>query len=86
MLVGQSQNRGAYTKIPNIAYGVTALVTIAGVVVELIGGPVPLVFALTSLALVGLAWVSGRRPRALATTQAPKSEASPRPPSATPPS
>jgi hypothetical protein len=37
----------------NIAYGVTAILTIAGAVVELIGGPVLLVFALTALALVG---------------------------------
>jgi len=44
----------------NIAYGVTALLTIAGAVVDLLGGPVLLVFALTSLALVGLAWVLGQ--------------------------
>ncbi len=41
----------------NIAYGVTALLTIAGAVVDLLGGPVVLVFALTALALVGFAWV-----------------------------
>ncbi len=39
----------------NIAYGVTALLTIASAVVDLLGGPVLLVFALTALALVGLA-------------------------------
>ncbi len=45
----------------NIAYGVTALLTIAGAVVDLLlGGPVLLVFALTALALVGLAWVLGQ--------------------------
>jgi hypothetical protein len=38
-----------------IAYGVTALLTIAGAIVDLLGGPVLLVFALTALALVGLA-------------------------------
>ncbi len=58
---GRSQSRGAYTKMRNIAYGVTALLTIAGAVVDLLlGGPVLLVFALTALALVGLAWVLGQ--------------------------
>ena len=86
MLVGQFRNRVAYTKMRNIAYGVTALLTIAGAIVDLLGGPVLLVFALTALALVGLAWGLGRRPRASATTRAPSSEASSKPPSVTPPS
>ena len=41
-------------------YGVTAPLAIAGAVVELVGGPVLLVFTLTALALVGLAWVLGQ--------------------------
>ena len=44
----------------NIAYGITTLLTIAGAVVDLLYGPVLLVFALTALALVGLAWVLGQ--------------------------
>ena len=44
----------------NVAYGLTALLTVAGAVVELLGGPVLLVFTLTALALVGLAWVLGQ--------------------------
>jgi Ca2+:H+ antiporter len=44
----------------SIAYGVTALLTIAGPIVDLLGGPVLLVFAVTALAFVGLAWVLGQ--------------------------
>jgi Ca2+:H+ antiporter len=44
----------------NVAYGLTALLAIAGAAVELLGGPVLLVFTLTALALVGLAWVLGQ--------------------------
>ena len=44
----------------NVAYGLTALLAVAGGVVELLGGPVLLVFTLTALALVGLAWVLGQ--------------------------
>lgn len=40
-----------------IAYGVTAVLAAAVVVVELLHAPVLLIFALTSLALIGLAWV-----------------------------
>jgi Ca2+:H+ antiporter len=43
-----------------VAYGFTAAVTVAVVVVELLGAPVLVIFALTSLALVGLAWVLGQ--------------------------
>ena len=46
------QNRGAYTNMRNIAYGVTGLLTIASAVVELISGPLDLVF--TPLELVSL--------------------------------
>ena len=44
----------------NIAYGITILLTVAGAVAELLGAPVLLVFSLTALALVGLAWVLGQ--------------------------
>src|SRR3954447_21170870 len=44
----------------NVAYGLTALLAVAGAAVELLGGPVLLVFTLTALALVGLAWVLGQ--------------------------
>jgi Ca2+:H+ antiporter len=44
----------------NVAYGLTALLAVAGGVVELLGGPVLLVFTLTALALVGLAWILGQ--------------------------
>ena len=37
-----------------IAYGLTAALTVAVVVVELLHAPVLLIFALTSLALIGL--------------------------------
>jgi hypothetical protein len=40
-----------------VAYGVTIALTVAVVVAELLHASVLLVFALTSLALVGLAWV-----------------------------
>src|SRR5215210_192054 len=44
----------------NVAYGLTALLAVAGAAVELLGGPVLLVFTLTALTLVGLAWVLGQ--------------------------
>lgn len=58
-----------------IAYGTTALLAVA-VVVEIIHAPVLVIFALTSLALVGLVWVLGRRPKHWATTPARASAAS----------
>ncbi len=51
--------------IRNIAYGVTAALTAAVVVVELLHAPILLIFALTSLALIGLAWVLGQATEAL---------------------
>ena len=48
-----------------IAYGVTAALTVA-VVVELLHASVLLIFALTSLALVRLAWVLGQATESLA--------------------
>ena len=44
----------------NVAYGLTALLAVAVAAIELLGGPVLLVFTLTALALVGLAWVLGQ--------------------------
>lgn len=48
-----------------IAYGVTAALTVAVVVSELLHASVVLIFALTSLALIGLAWVLGQATESL---------------------
>ncbi len=48
-----------------IAYGLTAALTVAVVVVEILHAPVLLIFALTSLALIGLAWVLGQATESL---------------------
>src|SRR3712207_1427027 len=48
-----------------MAYGFTAALTVTVVVVELLGAPVLVIFALTSLALVGLAWVLGQATESL---------------------
>src|ERR671920_336071 len=49
-----------------VAYGLTVLFTVAVVVVELLlGAPVIPIFLLSSLALVGLAWVLGQATEAL---------------------
>ncbi len=50
----------------NIAYGVTVALTLAVVVVELLfHSSILLVFTLTSLALIGLAWVLGQATESL---------------------
>jgi hypothetical protein len=51
--------------LSKIAYGATAALTVA-VVVELLHASVLLIFALTSLALVRLAWVLGQATESLA--------------------
>jgi hypothetical protein len=51
--------------LSKIAYGATAALTVA-VVVELLYASVLLIFALTSLALVRLAWVLGQATESLA--------------------
>ena len=43
-----------------IAYGGTAALAAAVVVVELLHAPTLIIFALTALALIGLAWVLGQ--------------------------
>ena len=48
-----------------IAYGATAALTIAVVIAELLHAPVLLLFALTSLALIGLAWILGQATESL---------------------
>ena len=48
-----------------IAYGLTVALTVAVVVVELLHAPTLLIFALTSLALIGLAWVLGQATESL---------------------
>ncbi len=46
--------------IHKIAYGVTAALTVAAIAAQLLHAPVLLLFALTSLALIGLAWLLGQ--------------------------
>ena len=48
-----------------IAYGVTIALTIGVVAVELLHAPILVIFALTSLALIGLAWVLGQATESL---------------------
>ncbi|QIN79719.1 calcium/proton exchanger [Rubrobacter marinus] len=48
-----------------IAYGATIILTIGVVAVELLHAPILLIFALTSLALIGLAWVLGQATESL---------------------
>ncbi len=43
----------------NIAFGITAILTVAAVAADLLHAPVLILFALASLALIGLAWVLG---------------------------
>ncbi|HZC19828.1 MAG TPA: hypothetical protein VE225_08955, partial [Rubrobacteraceae bacterium] len=49
----------------NIAYGITVALTVAAVAAELLHAPVLLLFALASLALVGLAWILGEATESL---------------------
>ena len=52
--------------VRKVVYGLTVLLTVAVVVVELLlGAPVIPVFVLSSLALVGLAWVLGQATESL---------------------
>jgi len=51
--------------VRRIAYGVTIALTVAVVVAELLGAPILLVFTVTSLALIGLAWVLGQATESL---------------------
>ncbi len=55
-----------------IAYGVTAALAAAVVVVELLHAPTLVIFALTALALIGLAWVLGQATESLATHSGPR--------------
>lgn len=48
-----------------IAYGLTVTLTLAVVIVELLHAPTLLIFALTSLALICLAWVLGQATESL---------------------
>jgi Ca2+:H+ antiporter len=56
----------------NIAYGVTVALTVGVVVVEFLHANVLLIFALTSLALIGLAWVLGQATESLADHSGPR--------------
>jgi len=51
--------------VRRIAYGLTIALTVAVVVAELLGAPILLVFTVTSLALIGLAWVLGQATESL---------------------
>ncbi|CAN5586033.1 calcium/proton exchanger [soil metagenome] len=51
--------------IGKIAYGTTAVLTVGVVLVELLHAPVLVIFSLTSLALIGLAWVLGQATESL---------------------
>ena len=60
------------TRGRQIAYGVTVALTIAVVAVELLHASVLLIFALTSLALIGLAWVLGQATESLGAHAGPR--------------
>ena len=60
------------SRIRQIAYGVTAVLTVAVVAVELLHAPILLIFALTSLALIGLAWVLGQATESLGAHSGPR--------------
>lgn len=51
--------------IRKAAYGITAALAIGVVIVELLHAPVLMIFVLTSLALIGLAWVLGQATESL---------------------
>ena len=63
---------GGGSRLRQVAYGVTAALTAAVVAVELLHAPVLLIFALTSLALIGLAWVLGQATESLGTHAGPR--------------
>jgi len=51
--------------VRRVAYGVTALLAVGVVIVELLHAPTLVIFALTSVALIGLAWVLGQATESL---------------------
>jgi Ca2+:H+ antiporter len=51
--------------VRKIAYGITALFTVGVVVAELLHAPILLIFAVSALALIGLAWVLGQATESL---------------------
>ncbi len=60
------------SRVRQVAYGVTAALTVAVVAVELLHTSVLLIFALTSLALIGLAWVLGQATESLGAHAGPR--------------
>ena len=60
------------SRVRQVAYSVTAALTVAVVAVELLHASVLLIFALTSLALIGLAWVLGQATESLGTHAGPR--------------
>jgi Ca2+/H+ antiporter len=69
----------------NVAYGVTVVLTV-GVVVELLHVPTLLIFVVSALALIGLAWVLGQATESLGHHSGPRSGACSTLHSGTPPS
>lgn len=60
------------SRVRQIAYGVTAALTVAVVAVELLHASIVLIFVLTSLALIGLAWVLGQATESLGAHSGPR--------------
>lgn len=60
------------SRVRQVAYGVTVALTITVVAVELLHASVLLIFALTSLALIGLAWVLGQATESLGAHAGPR--------------
>jgi Ca2+:H+ antiporter len=69
----------------NVAYGVTVVLTV-GVVVELLHVPTLLIFVVSALALIGLAWVLGQATESLGHHSGHRIGACSTPHSGTPPS
>ena len=60
------------SRMRQIAYGVTVSLTVGVVAVELLHAPILIIFALTSLALIGLAWVLGQATESLGAHSGPR--------------
>jgi Ca2+:H+ antiporter len=72
MMCAMSHAAQAGSRIRQIAYGITAALTVAVVVVELLHAPITVVFVLTSLGLIGLAWVLGQATESLGAHSGPR--------------
>ena len=72
MIRAMSDTAQRGSRIRQVAYGVTAALTVAVVAMELLHASIVLIFALTSLALVGLAWVLGQATESLGVHTGPR--------------